>query len=210
MKIHKPCLYIALVGGIATGKSTVETLFQALGIDTLDADHVAREIIETPSIKQQLQDHFGEEIITNNKLNRAILRQRIFDDDAERQWLNNLIHPKVYASMRAWSKEPSPSPYRILSLSAVDSRESITKELHVDHILKVACDEAIQLKRVMERGIGRTQAQHIIDAQYAVMHDPNFADQTIDNDGSLEHLKEIVQGLHASYLEKAGMLSSHR
>ena len=83
---------VGLTGGIGSGKSTVTDLFAKLGVPVVDADIVARQVVEKGSpLLQQITTRFGEQILTENgELNRTALRERIFGDEQEKNWLNNL------------------------------------------------------------------------------------------------------------------------
>lgn len=86
---------VALTGGIGSGKSTVADAFARLGIAIIDADIIARQVVEpnTPALKA-IEEHFGPAIINaDGTLNRRQLRECIFSDSAEKVWLNALLHP---------------------------------------------------------------------------------------------------------------------
>ena len=87
---------VALSGGIASGKSTIAHLFAQLGVPIIDADIIARQVVEvgTPALAQIVK-HFSQEILLENgELDRSQLREIIFNNDHERLWLNNLLHPR--------------------------------------------------------------------------------------------------------------------
>ncbi len=86
---------IGLTGGIGSGKSTVARMFGALGVHWVDADDVARQVVEpgTQALRA-IADHFGESILQGNgELDRAALRQKVFEDPEQRRWLEGLLHP---------------------------------------------------------------------------------------------------------------------
>ena len=88
---------IGLTGGIGSGKSTVARLFGELGVHWVDADNVAREVVEPgqPALAQ-IAEHFGAEVLqADGSLNRAWLRERVFAEPAEREWLEQLLHPVI-------------------------------------------------------------------------------------------------------------------
>ena len=86
---------VGLTGGIGSGKSTIAKLFAELGVPVIDADIVARQIVEKGSpLLQQIVAHFGTEmLLANGELNRAALREKVFNHETEKQWLNQLLHP---------------------------------------------------------------------------------------------------------------------
>ena len=94
---------VGLTGGIGSGKSTITNLFVELGVPIVDADIVAREVVEKGSpLLAQIAEHFGESILTEEgELNRAKLRKKVFADENEKNWLNNLLHPAIRERMLA-------------------------------------------------------------------------------------------------------------
>ncbi len=105
-------LIIGLTGGIGSGKTAVSTLFSQKGIDVIDADIVAREVVEigTPALSR-IAEHFGPAILSaDGSLDRAALRKTIFSDPAAKQWLEALLHPLIAEETRRQLAHVS-SPY---------------------------------------------------------------------------------------------------
>ena len=94
---------VGLTGGIGSGKSTIANLFIELGVPIVDADIVAREVVEKGSpLLAQIAEHFGKSILTEEgELNRAELRKKVFADENEKNWLNHLLHPAIRERMLA-------------------------------------------------------------------------------------------------------------
>ena len=92
---------LGLTGGIGSGKSAVSAMFEKLGITVVDADIVAREVVEPGSVGlKKIVEHFGKTILTSEGvLDRAKLRGIIFDNETEKAWLNALLHPLIRESM---------------------------------------------------------------------------------------------------------------
>ena len=88
-------MILGLTGGIACGKTTISIIFKKLGIKVIDADKVAREVIELPEIVNQIKKNYGDEVFINGKLDRKKLREIIFNDKEKIMKLNSIIHPKV-------------------------------------------------------------------------------------------------------------------
>ena len=97
---------VGLTGGIGSGKSTIANLFVELGVPIVDADIVAREVVEKGSpLLAQIAEHFGKSILTEvGELNRAELRKKVFADENEKNWLNHLLHPAIRERMLAQFK----------------------------------------------------------------------------------------------------------
>lgn len=190
---------IGLTGGIGSGKSTVAKLFAAHGIDIIDADKIARTIVETQvPILDQIVKKFGQDILDSQRhLNRSKLRQIIFTEPHKRQWLEQLLHPLIYAEMQAQTQKAE-SPYCIQVIPLFTEQD----KTRVNRVLVVDASKVDQIKRASERDkIKPSQVQAILNAQITRKQRLLLADDVIVNDKHLEHLKEAVEKLHALYLD---------
>ena len=108
---------VGLTGGIGSGKSAATAYFEKLGIDIVDADEVARDVVALGSEGlKEIEFRFGNSILLEDgNLNRAALREKVFSDINEKNWLNNLLHPLIRSRMQHLIGE-STSPYCILSV----------------------------------------------------------------------------------------------
>ena len=155
---------VGLTGGIASGKSTAAKFFGALGVPILDSDQVARDVVEPgqPPL-ERLVERFGPSILTpDGHLDRPALRDIVFSDPKARADLEALTHPAIGAAMEAQSAVAG-GPYQILVIPLL-----VEKNLrsHVDRVLVVDCEEALQLRRLHERdGSTPEQAQAILNVQ---------------------------------------------
>ncbi|GIU46734.1 dephospho-CoA kinase [Shewanella algidipiscicola] len=194
---------VGLTGGIGSGKTTVANLFAELGITLVDADIVSREVVAKDSEGlAKIVEHFGETILLDNgELNRAALRQRIFSNTADREWLNALLHPLIRAEMLS-QLEKADSPYAILVVpllfeNGLDSLVNCT--------LVVDISPELQTKRTIERdAVSAEQVQNIINSQASRAEKLSKADDVIDNQGTISALKGKVAVLHNKYLTLAG------
>ena len=195
-------LTIGLTGGIASGKSTVSHYFSQLGITIIDADEVARDVVSVgqPAL-EDLTHHFGPTILNDNgTLNRKKLRNIIFDDDNERQWVERLLHPIIRKKMKE-SIGQATSPYCIMAIPLIV--ESQPNPL-LDRILVVDCPKELQIQRVQMRdNISNDDAIKIVNAQATREERLAIADDVIENSSNEEQLKEDVDRLHQHYLELA-------
>jgi dephospho-CoA kinase len=108
-------IIIGLTGGIGSGKTTIANMFATLGIDIIDADIIAREVVQpnSPALGQ-IKQHFGDKVIfADGNLNRALLREKIFSCNHEKKWLNDLLHPLIRQSITS-QLEQATSPYCLL------------------------------------------------------------------------------------------------
>jgi dephospho-CoA kinase len=192
-------LVVGITGGIGSGKSAVTRCFEARGITVVDADVVARVIVEpgTPALAA-ITAHFGAGILAaDGTLDRAALRRRVFADEAERRWLERLTHPLIGEEI-VKQISASPGPYTLLSspLLLDTSQHNL-----VDCVVVVDVPEALQLQRTMRRdGNDEAQVRRIMAAQMGRTERLERADIVIDNSRSLEELDQTVEELHKEFL----------
>lgn len=191
---------VAITGGIGSGKTTVANQFAALGIEVVDADLIAREVVApgTPALAA-ITSHFGPEILTEQGLlDRRVLRERIFSDPAAKSWLNALLHPIIRSEMLRQCAAVS-SPYCLLVVPLLV--ENRLTEL-ADRVLVIDVDEATQIERTCHRdGVSREQAQAILASQASRSERLAMADDVLDNQsGTTETIRERILALHETYL----------
>lgn len=192
-------LIVGLTGGIGSGKSAATRIFQALGVDVVDADVMARKVVEpgTPAL-QWIAEHFGQQILKpDGSLDRAALRQRVFATPIERQWLESLLHPlirkEIVQRLRA-----AGSAYAILSspLLLETGQDALT-----DRVLLIDTPEAQQIERTRLRdGTSPEDVAAIMATQWSRSQRLVRADDVILNDGDLSQLESKVRALHQSYI----------
>ena len=176
-------LKVGLTGSIAVGKSFVLDILRELGARTIDADAVAREVVEpgTAGLKA-LVDEFGAEILKpDGSLNRPALGSIVFADEAQRHKLNSILHPFIIArqdeTMRHWEKQ---TPDAIAVVDAALMIESGGYK-RFDKLIVVHCRTQVQLERLMKRdNISREEAERRINAQMPQEEKKKHADYLID------------------------------
>ena len=193
---------VGLTGGIGSGKSAAAACFRELGVLVVNADDVARDVVEpgTDALRQ-IADRYGDEILLFDKtLDRAALRKIIFEDPGERAWLESLTHPLIRQSIHAQltaKRHASEANYRILEsplLIETSQRELVKRICVVD----VSLEE--QIRRVMARDHNNeAQVRAIIEAQAPRQQRLGMADDIIDNNGGLDTLRARVINLHDTY-----------
>lgn len=193
---------VALTGGIGSGKSTVADAFARHGVTIVDADVIAREVVQpgTPSLAA-IATHFGHEILLpDGTLNRAALRQRIFSNPDEKTWLNHLLHPVIQQeTQHQLAQATSPYALWVVPLLVENNLQS-----RANRVLVVDVDSETQLVRTMMRdGISRQQALNILSAQATRAQRLAVADDVIDNSGTATGIEPHVAALHRRYLEFA-------
>lgn len=195
-------MIVGLTGGIGSGKSEVSARFERLGITVVDADVIARQVVEPgSSALEQIAQHFGIEIITKDGvLDRKKLRSIIFEKPFEKNWLENLLHPIIRMETVAQLNR-SQSLYTILSSPLL--LETNQHEL-VDRILVVDADEKLQVSRASSRdSISPESIQKIMQSQLNRSARCAKADDIIHNHGDLRELQDQIESLHAHYLHLA-------
>jgi len=191
---------VGLTGGVGSGKSTVSALFASLGVDIIDTDLIARELVAAgqPDLTS-LRNHFGEEIMNpDGSLNRPHLRAHIFAHSHERAWLEALLHPLIQQKVHE-QVEQAQGPYTlvIIPLLTESYRQSYP---FLDRICVVDCEEALQLERTAARdGISLELAGQILSAQLPRKARLALADDVIVNNHNLSGLKAQVMTLHQRY-----------
>ena len=190
---------VGLTGGIGSGKSTVARLFGELGVHWVDADDVARQVVEpgTEALRA-VAEHFGPEVLqADGSLNRAWLRQRIFEEASEKAWLEGLLHPAIREEL-VRQLTTSTSPYALLVSPLL--LETSQHEL-VERVVVVDVPEAVQLERTIARDDNtREQVERIMAAQKARDERCARADAIINNNNPLADVERQVRELHARFL----------
>ncbi len=203
--VLKARLVIGLTGGIGAGKSTVGAQFASLGVSVIDADSVARELVEPgqPALSEVVQS-FGVGVQdAGGRLDRAKLREVVFAEPGKRRALERILHPRIRREMDRRLHE-SHGPYCILSIPLLLETGQADR---VDRVLVVDVPEEVQLARVMRRdGSSRRVVEGILCAQLARADRLARADDVIDNSAGLESLTGQVHEIHQRYLRLAQSL----
>jgi len=195
-------LTIGLTGGIGSGKSTVARMFAELGITVIDADVIAREVVEVGKpAYQEIFRHFGSDILNEDKtINRSKLREIIFADSNKREWLEKLLHPIIRQELFSQADQAK-SAYCILIIPLLFETKL---ETDVDRILVIDASEELQTQRVSERDkVPAEQIQATIQAQISRQQRLEATHDVIDNNQSIADLQNQVEALHRSYLALA-------
>lgn len=193
---------IGLTGGIGSGKSTVAALFAKLGVPVIDADAIARSLVEPggKAYDQVIALAGRDALSADGTLRRDILRDTVFRDEALRKRLEAILHPLVYAEMEAAVSNIT-YPYCILTIPLLVETGATG---HVDRILVVDVPEDLQIARTVERdGAAGEDVRRIITAQAGRTARLQAAADIIDNSGGPDELEEQVRELHARYLKLA-------
>lgn len=193
---------VGLTGGIGSGKTTVANLFHELGIQSVDADLVAREVVMPgePALETIVQ-HFGSSILQpDGQLDRAALRSRIFTHDAEKLWLNQLLHPLIRQRMLQ-QLAACTSDYALLIAPLLLENKL---QIFTDRVLVIDVPEELQLSRTMQRDqVPVEQVQNILNSQISRSERLRLADDVLLNTVPVVELQAQIQSLHRRYQQFA-------
>lgn len=191
---------IGLTGGIASGKTTVANLFkQQFKIDIVDADIVAREVVEpgTPGLNA-IVEHFGADIVHDDQtLDRAKLREKIFSNPEEKAWLNGLLHPMIREKMiEDLEQVTSDYAFLVVPLLVENKLDSLC-----DRVLVVDVDPQTQISRTVRRdNVSEEQANAILASQASREQRLALADDVVKNNPDDPDLLLQITDLHEKYL----------
>lgn len=190
-------MIIGLTGSIASGKSTVAKMIQSYSLPIVDADQVARQVVEpgSPTLKK-IADVFGQEIIAEDgTMDRAKVGSIIFHDEAMRQKLNAIIHPAIREEMLRQRDEFMSYGEKNIFMDIPLLFES-KLEHFVEKIIVVSVTEEVQLERLMARNdLSEEEARARIATQIPVREKENLAHAVIHNNGSLEDTAIQLQNI---------------
>jgi len=198
---------IGLTGGIASGKSSVASRLAERGAVVVDADKVAREVVEpgTPALAA-IADHFGPGVLTaDGSLDRAALGAIVFSDPEQRLVLNGITHPAVWERTRALIAEAEArDPGAVVVYDVPLLLEGKGKRpIEFDLVVVVDASAATRLRRLVElRGLTEQEAKHRIDSQATDAERLAIADVVIDSDGALERTLAQADALWESVRDR--------
>ncbi len=198
-------LVAGLTGGIGSGKSAASDCFISLGVPVIDADRVARLVVEPGSeALDKIAAHFGDHVIqANGNLDRAALRRIVFDKERERNWLEALLHPLIRDHILDTLEQLDEQGHAYAILASPLLLET-DQHLLINKVIVVDAPEALQISRTMARdNIEETQVRQILAAQMQREERLKHADFVLDNSGNEDQLRESVNALHPQLLQLA-------
>lgn len=191
-------LVAGLTGGIGCGKSTASECFIALGVPVIDADQVARQVVEPGSeALGKIAAHFGDQLIqADGTLDRPALRRIVFDNERERNWLEALLHPLIRDRILDTLEQLDQDGHSYAILASPLLLET-DQHLLISRVIVVDVPESTQVERTMQRdGMEEAQVRQILAAQMDRDERLKHADFVLDNNASPEQLKQAVAELH--------------
>lgn len=182
---------VGLTGGVATGKSTVARLFEAWGARVIDADRVAREVVEpgTPGLRDIVERFGADALGADGRLDRAAMRRRIASDPEAKRALEAITHPAILGTvaqrLAAWAAEG-------VSLAVVEAALMVETGSYRGYaeLVVVTCDPELQVRRVMARDhVSEDDARALLRAQLPLSAKEAVATHVIRNDGDRDALE---------------------
>lgn len=193
---------LGLTGGIGAGKTLVSNHLASLDIEIVDADVIARDVVAIGSDGlNAIEQHFGHAILLDDgSLNRAKLREIIFADSEQKNWLNNLLHPLIRQNITEQLTNAK-SPYVVLSAPLLFENKL---DALCDHTLLVDVPVEVQLARTANRdSVNTEQVKNIIAAQMSREDKLQKADSILDNHREISSVLLDVEELHHAFLQQA-------
>jgi dephospho-CoA kinase len=186
-------LRVGLSGGVGSGKSTVSARLRSHGAVVIDADAIAREVVEpgTPGFAAVV-DRFGDNVVREGRLDRAALADLVFDDEQARQDLNGIVHPLVRdRTAELMSRTPHDA------IVIYDVPLLVESELggDFDVVVMVLADADVRLQRLLGRGMREHDARARMAAQASDVQRRAAADEVIENNGTRAELDAAADSL---------------
>lgn len=188
---------VGITGPIGAGKSTVLRILRQLGADTIDADQIAREVMEPGGAAYEaVVAAFGPRILADDgRIDRGRLADIVFSDPQALRRLEGIVHPAVFEAVKRRIEE---SHRPVIALEAIKLLEAGLSLTLCDEVWVVVADQAVQLQRLRARGVPEEEALRRLAAQMPREEYIRRADVVIDNSGSLDDLRQQVEAAWAS------------
>lgn len=187
---------IGLTGNIASGKTEVAKIFKELGAKVIDADKIAREVVEPGEAAwQEVVEEFGGNILNpDGSINRKKLGEIIFNDDKKREQLNRITHPRIMTKLKETIDNYKKENVKLVIIEAalIVERGGLLKL--IDELIVVSADAETQIERIMTRdGLRRDEALSRMESQMPISEKTKHATYIIDNSESLEETRKQVE-----------------
>jgi dephospho-CoA kinase len=185
-------LIVGLTGGVASGKTAVSKVLKEQGAYIIDADHIARELVQPrkPAWKEIIRA-FGQEILQEDGcIHRKKLAGRVFADIKQRKRLNRILHPRIRKEMDRRAKEIGQRDPEAIVVIDAPLLVELGNHRQMDKLIVVTSTRTQQIERLKDRdGANREEALKIVSSQMPLEEKLKFADFVIRNEGSLEETK---------------------
>ena len=189
---------VGLTGTIGSGKTTALSYFADLGIATISADAIAKQITNSdPAVLPAIRGYFGDSIfLPSGELNRLALRTIIFSNPEKRQWLEKLLHPRIKQQIQDKIKQVT-TPYCVIEIPLLFNRHDFP---YINRVLLITTDEETLLTRIMTRDkCSHDDAMALLTSQPHEDARKQIADDIVVNNKNPSALKELIHQLDKQY-----------
>lgn len=187
-------MILGLTGGIGSGKSTVSKIFLSMGIKVFDADLIAKDILETEEVKEEIKEKLGKEFINlkSNSVDKKLLKKEIFNNPKKLEVLNGIVHPKVVDIYR--KEYLKFKDIKEIVIFDVPLLFEVKLEKYCDKVIVVDINPEVQIERIRKRdNIDIGLIKKIIGTQIPRENRNLKADIVVENNGTLEELKQKIK-----------------
>ncbi len=191
-------MVVAITGGIGTGKSTVLEIFSGLGARTLSADEIVHQLLRRDDIKRQIREEFGDDVFSDDEIDRKALAGVAFSSEETRRRLESLLHPHVFQEIEAFIRQHGEDVV-VVEIPLLFETGS---EYRFDYTVTVKAPEDLVYKRLEERGIPVEEIKRRLSHQMPLEEKIRRADLVIDNSGSIEETRRQVERIWKDILRR--------
>jgi dephospho-CoA kinase len=191
-------IVLGLTGSFGSGKSTVARMFAEMGVPVIDADQVAREVVEPgTSGLAKIVEAFGSGVLdAEGRLDRKRMADLIFQDEEARRKLNGIVHPRVGQELARFVMEHAGEPVIVLEIPLLLEGG---RKAPVNKVVVVTANDEARLARLRAAGFTPAEVEARLRAQMPQEEKVKLADHVIRNDGGLEATRRQVRELSAQY-----------
>ncbi len=191
-------MVVAITGGIGTGKSTVLEIFSELGAQTLSADEIVHQLLRRDDIKRQIREEFGDDVFSDDEIDRKALAGVAFSSEETRRRLESLLHPHVFQEIEVFIRQHGEDVV-VVEIPLLFETGS---EYRFDYTVTVKAPEDLVYKRLEERGIPVEEIKRRLSHQMSLEEKIRRADLVIDNSGSIEETRRQVERIWKDILRR--------
>lgn len=192
---------IGLTGTVASGKSAAIQFFKSLGIETISADDIAKQLTQkNTSTLKDIAEYFGQDILDEQgELKRRELRRHIINNTGDRLWLEAYLHPKIRQEIERQVSQCK-SPYCVVEIPLLVNRSDYP---YLNRVLLISASQNHQIERLMTRDqCTKTDAISLLQYQEKTNNRATFADDIVENDGTIDQFHLELAALHQLYLNQ--------
>ncbi|MBF0506022.1 MAG: dephospho-CoA kinase [Nitrospirae bacterium] len=189
-------IVVGLTGNYGMGKSTVSGMFRELGAVTMDTDAIVGELLKEPEVIGEIKNAMGENVISDNAVNRQLLADIIFESPSLRISLEDILHPRVFKKIDEKLSEVSQLDSEAVVIIEVPLLFERSYQNRFDRIITVFTSEETALQHLLKKGITEVNALIRLKSQFPIEMKISRADYRIDNSGRLDSTREQVANIY--------------